>query len=84
MEDSATYQGIVRRSRAQEARHLLRLQGETKFGPADAATREALEAITDLPQLEELGVRLLSAGSWRELLPLPPPRRRTRRPRTGT
>src|SRR5262249_25255205 len=81
MEDSATYQAIVRKSRVQEARHLLLLLGETKFGPADAPTRGALEAITDLPRLEELSVRLLNAGSWQELLALPTSGRRARRPK---
>src|SRR5438876_1884033 len=45
MEQSATYQAIVRRGRAEEARRMLLLQGETKFGPPDAATQAALESI---------------------------------------
>jgi hypothetical protein len=60
MEESATYQAIVRRGRAEEARHLLLLQGEAKFGRPDAATRAAIEGIGELARLEELGVRLLS------------------------
>jgi hypothetical protein len=84
MEESATYRAIVRRGReegraegrAQEALHMLLLQGETKFGPPDPATRAALEALTDLGQLEALGVRLLSAESWQELVT---PRRRNGR-----
>jgi predicted transposase YdaD len=83
MEESATYRGIVRRGRAEEARRLLLLQGETKFGPPDATARAALEGMEDLARLEELGVRLLSAGSWQELLPPQAPRRRDgrRKPR---
>jgi predicted transposase YdaD len=81
MEESATYRAIVRRGRAEEARHVLLLQGETKFGPADAPTRGAIEAMNDLPGLEALAVRLLSADSWQELLAPPPPRRRTSRRR---
>jgi predicted transposase YdaD len=73
MEESATYQAIVRRGReegrAEGERRLLLLQGETKFGPPDAAVRAAIESISDLARLEELGVRLMSAGSWQELLP---------------
>jgi hypothetical protein len=79
MEESATYQAIVRRGRAEEARHLLLLQGEAKFGPPPAAPRAALEGLTDLARLEELGVRILSAGSWEELFA--PPRRRRNGPR---
>jgi predicted transposase YdaD len=82
MEESATYQAIVRRSKAEEARHMLFLQGETKFGPADPETRGVIEGISDLPRLEELGVRLLSATSWQELL-APPHRPRTSRGKAG-
>jgi len=82
MEESATYQAIVRRGRAEQARRLLLLMGETKFGPPDTATAAAIEAIGDLARLEELGVRLMSAGSWQELLP-PAPRRRNSRRRPG-
>ncbi len=82
MEQSATYQAIVRRGRAEEGRRLLLLLGETKFGPPDVAARAALESIDDLAQLEELGVRLLSAGSWQELLPAQGQRRRNGRRRS--
>jgi hypothetical protein len=82
MEESVTYQAIVRKGRAEEARHMLLLQGETKFGPPDARTRGAIEAINDLPRLEELGVRLLSTDSWQELLAQPRQRRRNS-PRRG-
>src|SRR5262249_20538157 len=75
MEESATYRAIVRRGRAEGERRLLLLQGESKFGPPDAAIRAALEMITDLARLEELGVRLMSASSWQELLPPAPQRR---------
>lgn len=82
MEQSATYQAIVRRGRAEEARRMLLLLGETKFGPPDAATQAALESLGDLAQLEALGVRLLSAGSWQELLPPQAQRRRNARRRS--
>ncbi len=76
MEQSATYQAIVRRGRAEEARRLLLLQGEAKFGPADDAVRGAIESMGELVELEQMGVRLVSAGSWRELVPPQAPRRR--------
>jgi predicted transposase YdaD len=90
MEQSATYQAIVRRGReegreegrAEEARRILLLQGETKFGPPGAAVRASIENIRDLAQLEELGVRLMSAGSWHDLLPPPAQRRRNGRRRS--
>jgi hypothetical protein len=85
MEESTTYQAIVRKGReegrAEGVRHMLLLQGETKFGPPDAVTRGAIEAIDDVQRLEQLGVRLVTAGSWQELLTVPAPPRR-RGPRT--
>jgi hypothetical protein len=78
MEESSTYRAIVRRGRVEEARHMLLLQGETKFGPPDAAARAALENITEVAELEELGLRLLAVESWQELLAR---RGRTRRRR---
>jgi predicted transposase YdaD len=75
MEESATYQAIVRRGRTEEARRMLVLLGETKLGPPDEATRGALENISDTARLEKLAVRLMSVGSWQELL-TPQPRRR--------
>ena len=87
MEQSVTYQAIVRRGReegrTEEARRLLLLQGETKFGPPAAATRAALESIGDLAYLEELGMRLMTASSWQDLLPSPAPRRKGRRREGG-
>jgi len=84
MEESATYRTIVRKGReegreegrAEEARRLLLLQGETKFGPPEAVEHAAIEALSEVAELEKLGVRLMSVGSWRELLPPPPKRRR--------
>lgn len=68
MEQSTTYQAIIRRGRAEEARRVLFLLGESKFGPPDPAARAALEATTDLAQLEALAVRLMTADSWQKLL----------------
>jgi hypothetical protein len=55
MEQSATYQAIRRRERTEEARRILLLQGETKFGPPDPAARAAIEQLDDLAQREALG-----------------------------
>jgi predicted transposase YdaD len=68
MEQSATYQAIVRRGRAEEARRFLLLQGEAKFGSPDDPTRAALDQINDVVRLEQLGVRLVIADSWQALL----------------
>jgi predicted transposase YdaD len=87
MEESVTYQAIVRKGREEGRlegeRRLLLVQGESKFGPPDATTRAAIEGIDNIGRLEELGVRLMSAGSWQELLPPQAQRRRNgrRKPR---
>jgi predicted transposase YdaD len=84
MEQSATYQAIVRRGRTEGVRHMLLMLGEQKFGPPDDATRAAIETIGDSTQLEELGLRVAGAESWHELLPPKPARRRIgRRRRSG-
>ena len=49
MEQSATYQAILRRGRAAEARRVLQIQGEAKFGPLDGALCTAFETSTTLP-----------------------------------
>jgi hypothetical protein len=81
MEQSTTYQAIVRRGRVEEALRIPLLVGETRFGPPDAATRAALEATTDVAQLEALIVHLVSVNSWQELLT---PRRRNGRRNAGS
>src|SRR5205814_278784 len=87
MEESATYQAIVRKGReqgrAEGERRILLLQGEAKFGPPDAAVRMAIEGLGDLAQLEALAIRLVDSGSWHELLAQPTQRRRNgrRKPR---
>jgi hypothetical protein len=95
MEESVTYQAMMAKGIAQgiaqgraqglaeEARRILLVLGEDRFGAPDAATRAALEAITDVAQLEALARRLLHVTSWHELLPPARPRRRNGR-RRGT
>ena len=58
---------------------MLQIVGETKFGLPDDAFRAAIESIDDIAKLEELCVRLVSAASWQEFLPLPKARRNRRR-----
>lgn len=82
MEESTTYQAIIRKGAAQgaleEARRLLLQLGLDHFGAeASAAVQARVEAIQDLPQLEQLVLRVSQAQSWDELLPASPkPQRR--------
>ena len=91
MKESVTYQAILEEGEAKgrsegalaEARRMLLLQGEIRFGSPDARARSVLEGITDVERLEALGRRLLTAASWDELLAQPAPRHSPsrRRPR---
>ena len=65
---------------AAEARKLLRLIGDVKFGPPDARTAAAIDRTGDLDRLEDLCQRLQTVSGWQELLgPLTPESRRGRR-----
>ncbi len=76
MEESTTYQWIVSKGRAQEARRILLIQGELKLGPPDEATRTAIEQTDDLTQLEGWLRRIMTSGSWQDLLAPSTSRRR--------
>lgn len=84
MEDSETYQELLQegmpkgmakgmqqgRLEGEKARSRLLLlkQGGKKFGPADADTEAAVNAIDDLDRLDRLAVALLDVTTWAELL----------------
>jgi predicted transposase YdaD len=68
MKESSTYQAILDEGRAEEARKVLLLVGSKHFGPPDAQTRAAIEAITHLDRLERLTERAFDVGSWEELM----------------
>ena len=71
MKESSTYQAILEEGRTEgavkEARKLLRVFGDGKFGPPDAQTAEAIEQTDDLARLEDLCQRLRTASSWQDL-----------------
>jgi len=46
-------------------------QGTVRFGKPTKRVLAKPDAITDLAALEDLGVRLLSAANWKELLTTP-------------
>ena len=57
---------------------MLLLQGRIRFGEPSATVVAALDALSDVSQLEELAIRLLQASSWEELLRPDGSARRTR------
>jgi hypothetical protein len=82
MKESVTYQAIVEEGALQEARKMLMLAGKEILGKPDKATAAAINAIADVPRLEELLRRAVHAGSWQEVLGQPTPRRRNGRGKT--
>jgi hypothetical protein len=79
MEESTTYQGIVRRAQAREARRILLRLGRKHLGPPDEAIVAVIEGITDVERLETLTEQAEEAESWQQLLA---PSARGRRRRT--
>jgi hypothetical protein len=72
MEESVTYQKIIRKGKAEgkaeEARKILLLLGRDHFGEPSAEVQAVLDALTDVQRLEELALRVHHVGSWQELL----------------
>jgi hypothetical protein len=83
MKESVTYQAIIEEGetkgkaegKVEEARNMILLMGRSQFGEPSTETEAALNALSDVRQLEKLGVRLLRAVSWEELLGLNGPSR---------
>ena len=91
MKESVTYQAILQEGKAEgkaegktlgeieEAKKILILQGRNRFGEPPARALTAIDAVTDVKELEDLSVRLLGATSWQDLLGLNGARRRGRK-----
>jgi predicted transposase YdaD len=79
MRESSYYQGIVAEGRVEGLvegrvegeRDLLVRQGTHKFGRPPAGALARLRAVSEVAELERLGVALLDADSWDEWLPVP-------------
>ena len=76
MRESTTYQEILAEGRQEgrqegrehEARQFLLFLGTERFGTPGTAARTALDQISTVERLEQLGRRLLVVTSWDELL----------------
>jgi predicted transposase YdaD len=80
MEESSTYQAIIRKGEAsgaiKEAQRMILRLGEAQFGLVpNKKALAALMAVQDVEALERLGERLLTVETWEELLGLSEPRR---------
>ncbi|MBA4067095.1 MAG: hypothetical protein C0501_25985 [Isosphaera sp.] len=71
LEDSTTYQLILDRGRAAEARGLILMIGGQRFGTAPETVAAAVRGITDRERLERVAGRLLAAAGWDDLLATP-------------
>lgn len=82
MKESVTSQAIIEEGEAigeaKAARKMIFLMGRSQFGKPSAEAEAALNALSDVGQLEKLGIRLLRADSWEDLLDLNGPDRRSR------
>ena len=79
MEESVTYQAIIRKGEAkglakgklegaiEEARQILLRQGTIRWGAPTSRLRQRLERVVDKESLEQLTERLLEVNSWKEL-----------------
>jgi hypothetical protein len=74
MKESVTYMAIIEEG----AQEMLLFQGRHCFGEPSTQVVAALNAVTSVSGLEELGVRLLHVSSWEDLLGLNGPGRRSR------
>jgi hypothetical protein len=68
VEESTTYQYIIEQGGLKEARKILLTLGTDKFGAPTKRVKAAIQGSEDLPRLERMAMRLLTANSWDELL----------------
>ena len=68
MEESTTYQLIMRRGETRMLRETILELGRRKFSEPSAEQVQVLEQLTDRERLRELTYRILDATTWEELL----------------
>jgi hypothetical protein len=71
MEESTTYQYILRRGAERELHKVLLVLGQEKWGLPSQEVETALRAVTDLDRLERMAIAVLSVSNWQELLATP-------------
>ena len=72
MRESVTFQAILEEGeqtgRIKELHRVILRLGRRRFGEADEATRQQIEAIRDIDRLEDLSEQLVIVSSWDELM----------------
>jgi predicted transposase YdaD len=71
MHESDTYQAILDEGEVRGLQNTLLRLGRIRFGAPKPATRQAIQAITDIKRLRHLTERLLRVSTWEELLQTP-------------
>jgi hypothetical protein len=71
VEESTTYQYILEQGEIRGMRKLLLEQGVTKFGAPAKQVKAAIQELEDLSRLRRMGVRVLTAASWDDVLTTP-------------
>jgi hypothetical protein len=68
LEDSTTYQGIMRRGEARGRQNTLLAMARKKFGPPTPQAEATLRSVTDPSRLERMAERIFDATGWDDLL----------------
>lgn len=68
MEESSTYQAIIRKGQVRGVRQSIKIAGEAAFGPIPPEAESALMTIDDPDRLVRITTRLRTADNWDDLL----------------
>jgi hypothetical protein len=71
VEDSTTYQYIVEQGVLKGARGMLLDIGATKLGAPTEKVKTSIQEMEDLPRLKRMGLRVMNADSWNDVLETP-------------
>jgi Mg/Co/Ni transporter MgtE len=68
VEDSTTYQYIIEQGALKGVRALLLELGASRFGAPSEKVKASIQELEDLPRLKRMGLRVLTAKSWNDIL----------------
>lgn len=68
LEDSTTYQGIIRRGVARGRQDSILELAQDRFGPPTPHAEATIRSITDVPRLQRIARHVLNATGWDDLL----------------
>jgi hypothetical protein len=74
MEESTTYQAILAEGALAEAKKMLLMLGQRRFGRASTRVMQLIDDFDDVERVERLQLRVVEVAGWEELLDLPPAR----------